>query len=109
EELRAPLKEKDSPKDRSKSRPPARSSEPARSRRSAPPVLVERRARPTLSEAAPPARRPAPVNLTPPRIPRQRRAFSTVGGEVESAGEPEAAQALTKLWNVDAGLARALT
>ena len=103
------MKEKDSPKDRSKSRPPARSQEPARARRSAAPVVVERRARPTLTEAPPPARRPPPVNLTPPRIPRQRRAFSTVGGEVEAAGEPEAAQALTRLWNVDAGLARALT
>ncbi len=46
---------------------------------------------------------------TPPRVPRQRRAFSTVGGAVESAGDPAEARALTALWKVDPGLARALT
>ncbi|HEX2660512.1 MAG TPA: DNA methyltransferase [Polyangia bacterium] len=57
-----------------------------------------------------PARRAGgSLDATPPRVPRQRRAFSTVGGPVESAGEPEAAQALARLWDVDAGLARALT
>lgn len=54
--------------------------------------------------------RPAPSkNPTPPRIPRQRRAFSTVGGAVETAGDPEEAGALARLWDVDPGLARALT
>jgi hypothetical protein len=48
-------------------------------------------------------------NPTPPRIPRQRRAFSTVGGAIETAGDPEEAGALARLWNVDPGLARALT
>jgi SAM-dependent methyltransferase len=41
--------------------------------------------------------------------PRQRRAFSTFGGPVESAGEAVEARALTELWDVDAGLVRALT
>ncbi|HEY4186078.1 MAG TPA: DNA methyltransferase [Polyangia bacterium] len=48
-------------------------------------------------------------NPTPPRIPRQRRAFSTVGGAIETSGDPEEAGALARLWNVDPGLARALT
>jgi len=46
---------------------------------------------------------------TPPKVPRQRRAFSTVGGAVESVGDPEEARALTQLWDVDPGLARSLT
>src|SRR4051812_15934791 len=44
-----------------------------------------------------------------PRVPRQRRAFSTVGGPVDSSGDPVEAAALERLWAVDAGLARALT
>jgi SAM-dependent methyltransferase len=44
-----------------------------------------------------------------PRIPRQRRAFSTVGGAVDTAGDPAGARALAALWDVDPGLARALT
>jgi SAM-dependent methyltransferase len=43
------------------------------------------------------------------RGPRQRRAFSTVGGAVDVAGDPGEAQALAKLWDVDRGLERALT
>ncbi len=46
---------------------------------------------------------------TPPRVPRQRRAFSTVGGAVETGGDPAAARVLGELWDVDTGLARALT
>jgi hypothetical protein len=45
----------------------------------------------------------------PPRIPRQRRAFSTIGGPVETGGEGEAARTLGRLFEVDAALARALT
>src|SRR5258708_1553111 len=44
-----------------------------------------------------------------PREPRQRRAFSTLGGPGELGGEGPAARALGKLLDVDAGLARALT
>ena len=47
--------------------------------------------------------------FTPPRVPRQRRAFSTVGGAVETGGDPQVARALGELWDVDPGLARALT
>ena len=54
-------------------------------------------------------KRPASGNATPPRVPRQRRAFSTVGGAVDSAGDPTEAGALARLWDVDTGLARALT
>lgn len=42
-------------------------------------------------------------------MPRQRRAFSTVGGAVELGGDPAQSSVLGKLWRVDPGLARALT
>jgi SAM-dependent methyltransferase len=42
-------------------------------------------------------------------VPRQRRAFSTLGGPVELGGEGSAARTLGALLDVDAGLARALT
>jgi SAM-dependent methyltransferase len=44
-----------------------------------------------------------------PRAPRQRRAFSTLGGPVELGGEAAAARTLGKLLDVDPALARALT
>jgi SAM-dependent methyltransferase len=44
-----------------------------------------------------------------PRAPRQRRAFSTLGGPVELGGEAAAARKLGALLDVDAALARALT
>lgn len=72
-------------------------------------VVVERK--PPRREEPRPARgggKP-PGNPTPPRVPRQRRAFSTVGGPVETAGDPTEAAALARLWDVDPGLARALT
>jgi SAM-dependent methyltransferase len=47
--------------------------------------------------------------LTPPRVPRQRRAFSTLGGPVELGGDAEAARTLGRLYDVDTALARALT
>jgi hypothetical protein len=62
--------------------------------------------------AAGSGRRPGsgkPHDPTPPRVPRQRRAFSTVGGAVEIAGDPVEGRALGALWDVDPGLARALT
>lgn len=40
---------------------------------------------------------------------RQRRAFSTLGGPVETGGEPRAAAVLAGLFDVDPALARALT
>lgn len=46
---------------------------------------------------------------TPPRVVRQRRAFSTVGGAVELGGDPAQAAILGKLWRVEPSLARALT
>ena len=72
-------------------------------------VVVERKP-PRRDEDRPsrPAAK-APGNPTPPRVPRQRRAFSTVGGPVETAGDPNEAGALARLWDVDPGLARALT
>jgi len=48
-------------------------------------------------------------NKRPPAPPRQRRAFSTLGGPIDVGGEPEAARALGKLFEVDATAARALT
>ena len=59
-----------------------------------------------------PAGRPAaPGGLSPTaaRVPRQRRAFSTVGGAVDTGGDETEARALGDLWDVDPGLARALT
>jgi SAM-dependent methyltransferase len=50
-------------------------------------------------------RAPAPVKAAP----RQRRAFSTLGGPVELGGEGAAARTLGKLLEVDEALARALT
>jgi SAM-dependent methyltransferase len=44
-----------------------------------------------------------------PKPPRQRRAFSTLGGPVEIGGEAAAARTLGRLYDVDAALARALT
>lgn len=44
-----------------------------------------------------------------PREPRQRRAFSVLGGPVEIGGEPDEARALGALLRVDPALARALT
>lgn len=41
--------------------------------------------------------------------PRQRRAFSTIGGPVEIGGEPDEARALGRLFDVEPALARALT
>ena len=77
--------------------------------RSADRVSIERKP-PRRDEPRPArARGKAPGNPTPPRIPRQRRAFSTVGGPVETAGDPAEAGALARLWDVDPGLARALT
>jgi SAM-dependent methyltransferase len=49
------------------------------------------------------------VDRLAPKIPRQRRAFSTLGGPVELGGEPGAARALADLLAVDPALARALT
>jgi SAM-dependent methyltransferase len=42
-------------------------------------------------------------------VPRQRRAFSTLGGPVELGGDPAAARTLGQLYDVDPALARALT
>jgi SAM-dependent methyltransferase len=50
-----------------------------------------------------------PAGAGAPREPRQRRAFSTMGGPVELGGEAAAARTLGKLMEVDPGLARALT
>ena len=81
-------------------------------------VARERPADRVTIERKPPRRdEPRPVratpkasgNPTPPRVPRQRRAFSTVGGPVETAGDVAEAAALARLWDVDPGLARALT
>jgi SAM-dependent methyltransferase len=41
--------------------------------------------------------------------PRQRRAFSTLGGPVELGGDREAARALGKIYDVESSLERALT
>jgi SAM-dependent methyltransferase len=49
------------------------------------------------------------VDRLAPKIPRQRRAFSTLGGPVEVGGEPGAARILRELCSVDPALARALT
>jgi SAM-dependent methyltransferase len=51
---------------------------------------------------SPRAERPAPP-------PRQKRAFSTLGGPVELGGEAEAARILGRLFEVEASLERALT
>jgi len=77
--------------------------------RSADRVSIEKK-RPRRDDARPARpRAKAPGNPTPPRVPRQRRAFSTVGGPVDTAGDPAEAGALARLWDVDPGLARALT
>jgi len=49
------------------------------------------------------------VDRLAPKIPRQRRAFSTLGGPVEVGGEPGASRILRELFAVDPALARALT
>jgi len=61
-------------------------------------------------------RRPAHAGSAPagsaadgPPAPRQRRAFSTLGGPVELGGEGEAARALGRLFDVERSLERALT
>jgi SAM-dependent methyltransferase len=53
-------------------------------------------------------RGPARVPL-PPHPPRARRAFSTLGGAVDTGGEAKAAAVLRKLFAVDAAAARSLT
>jgi SAM-dependent methyltransferase len=45
----------------------------------------------------------------PPRPPRQRRAFSTLGGAVDLGGDAEAARILARLYDVEPSLERALT
>jgi SAM-dependent methyltransferase len=61
------------------------------------------------------ARRPTPSDgphtaaTDPTRGPRQRRAFSTLGGPVELGGDGPAARTLGALFDVDPALARALT
>jgi SAM-dependent methyltransferase len=54
------------------------------------------------------ARRDRPPEA-PASPPRQRRAFSTLGGPVELGGEAEAARVLGKLYDVESSLERALT
>jgi SAM-dependent methyltransferase len=49
------------------------------------------------------------VDRLAPKIPRQRRAFSTLGGPVAVGGEPGASRVLRDLFAVDPALARALT
>jgi len=44
-----------------------------------------------------------------PREPRQRRAFSTLGGAVDLGGDAEAARTLARLYEVEPSLERALT
>jgi SAM-dependent methyltransferase len=55
------------------------------------------------------ASRPARPPERPPLPPRQKRAFSTLGGPVELGGEAEAARTLGKIFDVDRALERALT
>ena len=50
-----------------------------------------------------------PREERPPAPPRQRRAFSTLGGPVELGGEAEAARTLGGLYEVESSLERALT
>ena len=59
------------------------------------------RGRPTGRGERPPEKAPLP--------PRQRRAFSTLGGPVDLGGDAEAARALGKLYEVERSLERALT
>ena len=56
----------------------------------------------------PPGRREHPPEK-PREAPRQRRAFSTLGGPVDLGGDAEAARALGKLYEVERSLERALT
>jgi SAM-dependent methyltransferase len=70
---------------------------------------VERVGRPSRPPARSPARPPARSSERSPEPPRQRRAFSTLGGPVELGGEAEAARILGRLYDVDRGLERALT
>ena len=55
------------------------------------------------------ASRPARPSERPPLPPRQKRAFSTLGGPVELGGEAEAARTLGTIFDVDRALERALT
>jgi SAM-dependent methyltransferase len=61
------------------------------------------------ARAASPGRSSAEPFVRPPFVPRQRRAFSTLGGPVELGGDGPAARTLGALLDVDAALARALT
>jgi SAM-dependent methyltransferase len=67
-------------------------------------------ARPSYGMASP---EDAPFVRTPfaktPFVPRQRRAFSTLGGPIELGGDGPAARTLGTLLDVDPALARALT
>jgi hypothetical protein len=53
--------------------------------------------------------RPRATEARAPEPPRQRRAFSTLGGPVELGGDPEPARMLARLYDVDRALERALT
>jgi hypothetical protein len=101
---------------------PSRPEHSARPDRGAPPnraarpehaVRPDRPSRPNRANRGPTSdARPTFGGLSPqsaPRVPRQRRAFSTVGGAVDTGGDAEEARALGALWDVDPGLARALT
>jgi SAM-dependent methyltransferase len=63
------------------------------------------RLKPRAGRSRPSARPPQ----GPAAAPRQRRAFSTLGGPVELGGEAEAARTLGKIYDVDRALERALT
>ena len=63
------------------------------------------RLKPGSGRSRPRARPPE----SPPPAPRQRRAFSTLGGPVELGGEADAARTLGELYDVDRALERALT
>ncbi len=70
--------------------------------------------KPPAKKNAKAGRGPAEFNDDPygergPPPPRQRRAFSTMGGPIEVGGDPDEARQLGKLLVVDPGLARALT
>jgi SAM-dependent methyltransferase len=70
---------------------------------------VERVGRPSRPPARPAARSLERSPERTPEPPRQRRAFSTLGGPVELGGDAEAARILGRLYDVDRALERALT
>jgi SAM-dependent methyltransferase len=75
-------------------------------------VKQAKRDKPPSKPAPSVSRKPPPRVVREPRppfVPRQRRAFSTIGGPVDLGGDAAAARALGELLDVDAGLARALT